>query len=183
MAFDLNALVERLNNGETAKLPPVHLWHPEHEGEIDIVIDAQMRWFHEGGMFQRQSLVKLLSSILRYENGHYYLVSPVEKLRITVADVPFEVVGLLEHTPGTLVLVTNTEELITLDANTVWELRSYQGQQIPYVEVRNGLFARIGRHVFYELVERAEQQQGDNGTLNLVICSANRAFPVGTADG
>ena len=43
------------------------------------------------------------------------------------------------------------EEKVTLAANTAWELRN----NIPYFEVRNGLYAKLGRSVYYNLVEMA----------------------------
>ena len=44
--------------------PPLHLWHPELSGEIDIIIKKNGDWFHEGTVFKRKSLVKLFASIL-----------------------------------------------------------------------------------------------------------------------
>ena len=56
--------------------PPIHLWHPELSGDIDIIIRANGDWYHEGGLIKRQQLVKLFASILRRESdGEYYLVT------------------------------------------------------------------------------------------------------------
>ena len=74
------------------KMPPVESWQPEVEGEIDINIDSQGRWFHEGGHFDRQDLARMFASILRREGDDYFLVTPVEKLKIRVEDVPFSIV-------------------------------------------------------------------------------------------
>ena len=30
-------------------LPPVHLWNPELSGDMDLIIDRDGRWIHEGG--------------------------------------------------------------------------------------------------------------------------------------
>src|SRR5579863_9681626 len=70
-------------------LPPVHLWHPEHCGEIDIVIKRNGLWFHEGGPIGREALVRLFSTVLRKDPDGFCLVTPAEKLRITVEDAPF----------------------------------------------------------------------------------------------
>ena len=37
-------------------LPPVHLWHPEHCGDIDILIRADGTWMHEGSPIGRKEL-------------------------------------------------------------------------------------------------------------------------------
>ena len=43
-------------------LPPVHLWHPEHCGDIDIVIKKDGLWFHEGTPIGREALVRLFQT-------------------------------------------------------------------------------------------------------------------------
>lgn len=170
MSLDIEMLLSTLS--DTQKLPPVQQWQPSHEGAIDIVIDDEVRWWHEGELFQRAALVKLFSSILRYEQGRYFLVTPVEKLAITVADVPFKIVLML-MVGDIIYLVTNTEDKIALDVSACWQLRDYQGVQIPYVEVRDGLFARVDRNVYYQMVEQA-QQKGDH----YVLFSGGVEFPL-----
>jgi hypothetical protein len=79
------------------KLPPVDQWNPEFCGDIDIRIARNGSWYHEGRPFLRPSLVRLLSSILKREGDDYFLVSPVEKMRIQVEDVPFIAVGMTQE--------------------------------------------------------------------------------------
>ena len=64
--------------------PPVHLWHPQHEGVIDIVIRRDGSWWHEGKEIRRPEIVRLFSSIMRLDDDGYCLVTPVERLRIEV---------------------------------------------------------------------------------------------------
>ena len=71
------------------KIPSVHMWNPQLTGDMDLVIDREGRWVHEGGEIKRPALVKLFSSSLKKENGEYFLVTPVEKWRITVVLAPF----------------------------------------------------------------------------------------------
>ena len=94
----LNRIDELLKEVGGRKHPPVHLWQPSRTGEIDIKIDAEGAWFHEGRKIHRQGLVRIFASILRYEAPDYYLVTPQERLRITVADVPF--VGIDVDSPA-----------------------------------------------------------------------------------
>lgn len=76
-------------------LPPVHNWRPESDGHIDIFIDQDGHWLHEGKLIEREALVVLLASILRRDGPRdYALVTPVERLAIAVADVPFAVVDV-----------------------------------------------------------------------------------------
>ncbi|CAA0121815.1 Uncharacterised protein [BD1-7 clade bacterium] len=182
MALDLQAIIKEIESGDQRRIPPVDTWFPEREGAIDIHIDSQMCWFHEGAPFQRDSLVKLFSSILRKEGDTYFLVTPAEKLKISVDDVPFEVVGLLERENafGEFVAVTNTEDLVPLDTSATMQLRVYQGVLVPYLEVRKGLFARVSRHVFYQMAEHAELRSCD-GEDQYVLVSGDVEFVIGNA--
>ena len=63
-------------------LPPVHLWNPPFCGDLDIRIARDGTWFYLGTPIGRPALVKLFSSILKQEDGKYYLVTPVEKVGI-----------------------------------------------------------------------------------------------------
>ena len=74
-------------------LPPVHKWNPEFCGDIDMVIKRDGTWFHEGTPIGRARLVRLFSTVLKREGDEFFLVTPVEKMRITVEDAPF--VGVL----------------------------------------------------------------------------------------
>ena len=140
--------------------PPVHLWQPEHVGEIDIVIDETGTWFHEGGQIRRPELVRLFASILWFEQGAYFLVTPVEKLKITVEDVPF-IIQTAEYVEQSWVVTTNTLQRLIVSEQHPVELRPFQGQPIPYVNVRYDLWARISRGVYYQWVEQA-LEQGDS---------------------
>ncbi|NNJ76225.1 MAG: DUF1285 domain-containing protein [Anderseniella sp.] len=139
---------------------PVETWHPDHTGPIDIVIDMDGNWFHDGSPIRRAGLVALFASILRREpDGSYVLVTPVEKRTIQVADVPFTAVGIVvEGTAAEQVvtLITNTGDKVIV-GNThpmrFAEGAAANGVALPYVTVRGGLEARVARAVFPDLVE------------------------------
>ena len=68
---------------------------------------------------------------------------------------------------GCITFRTNMQEEIKLSAATKWEIRN----EIPYFEVRKGLFAKLGRSVFYNLIE----------TFGTSITSDGESFPLGKA--
>src|SRR5580700_2156378 len=150
-------------------LPPVHLWNPAHCGEIDIVIKRNGLWFHEGTPIGREALVRLFSTILRKDPDGFHLVTPVEKMRITVEDAPFVAVRVdpLRDAAGRPVLrfLTNVgDEVDAGPENPIRvEIDSDTGEPRPYVHVRRGLEALIARPVFYELAELAEERQLPGG--------------------
>src|ERR1700685_3465251 len=92
-------------------LPPVHLWNPAHCGEIDIVIRRNGLWFHEGTPIGREALVRLFSTILRKDPDGIYLVTPVEKMKITVEDAPFVAVRV-DREGEALKFLTNVGDLV-----------------------------------------------------------------------
>jgi hypothetical protein len=137
-------------------LPPVHLWNPAHCGEIDIRIRKDGVWFHEGTPIGREALVRLFSTVLRLDPDGYHLVTPVEKMKITVEDAPFIAVRV-DRVGEALVFQTNVGD--TVEAGPENRIRvetdPETGEPRPYVHVRRGLEALIARPVFYELAEMA----------------------------
>ena len=183
----LAAIVESARaSGETdgsrrRGLPPVHLWHPPHCGEIDIVIRRDGVWLHEGFPIGRKELVRLFSTVLRKDPDGYHLVTPVEKMRITVEDAPFHAVRV-DVEDGVLRFTTDVgDETAAGEENPLRvETDPATGEPAPYVHVRRGLEARIDRSVFYELVGMAEERETPDGP-QLGVVSAGVFFPLGPA--
>ena len=165
LAAILDAIAERSH-------PPVHDWHPERSGEIDIRIAADGRWYHEGREIRRERLVRLFASVLRVdEDGETYLVTPVERLRIAVDDAHFVAVGLERHgAPDAQALVfrTNLDERVVADAAhpIVVEYATPDADPRPYLVVRDRLRALIARSVFLELAELVEERDGTLGVVS-----------------
>ena len=136
---------------------PVHLWNPPFCGDLDMRIARDGTWFHEGTPIGRERMVKLFASILKREGDRHFLVTPVEKVGITVDDAPFVAVDVMREGED-LRFVTNLGETalagpdhpirVVRDADT--------GEPAPYVEIRSGLEALIDRKSFYRLVELGE---------------------------
>lgn len=156
-------------------LPPVHLWNPAHCGDIDIVIRADGVWMHENSPIGRTELVRLFSTVLRLDPDGYHLVTPVEKMRITVEDLPFRAVAMRREGDD-LVFTTDVgdETRAGADHPIVVETDALTGEPAPRVHVRGGLEARIARTVFYDLVEMAEERDG-----RLQVRSGGVWFPLG----
>lgn len=179
---DLAAIAASL---QQQRLPPVHKWNPEVCGEIDMRIARDGRWFYQGSPIGRQRMVKLFSTVLRHDpDGAYYLVTPVEKLRITVEDAPFLAVEMTVHGSGedqVLVFRTNVdEEVIAGPEHPVRvETDPRSGEPSPYLLVRDRLEALIHRPVFYDMVALAETVPAPEGA-RLQVWSAGACFSLGT---
>ncbi len=128
-------------------------------GDIDIRIATDGTWFHEGGPIGRLPLVKLFASVLRRdEEGDYWLVTPVERARITVDDVPFVAVELEAQGSGErqrLRFRTNLDDWVSAGAAHPIDFRPRLGtaEKAPYLTVRDGLEARVARAAYYALIE------------------------------
>ena len=182
---DLEKILADIESSEAASAARLQ-WNPSRQGEIDIRIAADGSWFHQGRRFQRASLVKLFASVLRRENDDYYLVTPAEKLRITVDDAPF-VAGLMETIDDegdqAIVLTTNIGERIVVDREHPIrvETDAESGAPRPYVGMHDGIEALISRSAFYELVDLAREHERD-GTTYLVVASRGETFELGKLD-
>lgn len=167
-------------------LPPVHLWNPPFSGDLDIRIARDGTWYYLGTPIGRAPLVRLFSTILKREDGKYFLVTPVEKVGITVDDAPFVAVDFTRQGEGheqVLTFETNVGDVaaagpdnpirVTRDAET--------GEPTPYVMIRAGLEALIDRKSFYRLVDLGAQERHEGGRW-FGLWSGGVFFPVIPSD-
>jgi hypothetical protein len=160
-------------------LPPVHLWNPPDCGNIDMRIASDGTWFYMGTPIGRPAMVRLFSTILRRDPDRYVLVTPVEKVGITVDDAPFLAVYVEVEGQGetqSLNFRTNVEDWT--EAGPAHPIRVETAPDTqeprPYVHVRGGLEALIARPVFYELVNLAVPRDDALG-----VWSGGMFFPLG----
>ena len=154
------SLAEIIALAGAAKRSPVELWHPTHCGDSEMRIAADGTWYHQGSPIGRKELVKLFSTILRREvDGSFVVVTPVEKLDIVVDDAPFlavEVTSAGEGAARTLSFRLNTDDYVVAGPDNRLRVEvADDGTPRPYVHVRGGLDALVGRAVFYELADLA----------------------------
>jgi hypothetical protein len=160
----LDAIVTALPREARKGPPPVHLWNPPFCGDIDMRIAADGTWFYQKSPIGRLALVKLFASVLKREGDRHYLVTPVEKVGITVDDAPFMAVELkAEQGPRGQVLDfrTNVDDWVAAGPEHVlrFEVDADNGGLKPYLHVRRDLWAKVTRALFYDLVERGEERE------------------------
>ena len=179
--MDVNALASKL----AAKgLPPVDKWNPPFCGDLDMRIARDGTWFYLGSPIGRQRLVRLFSTVLRHDaDGKYYLVTPVEKIGISVDDAPFVAVEMVVEGTGAdqvLRFRTNVGDWVTVDADHPLRvvIDAETGEPSPYILVRGRLEALIARAVFYDLVALGvERGAGDAYVFG--VWSSGCFFPLG----
>ncbi len=183
---DPSALDRVMREAVGERYPPVEHWDPESCGEIDIRIAADGTWYHEGRPIRRLELVRLFSRVLRRDpDGHHYLVTPVEKMRIRVDDAPLhvstmEVAGA--NRTRQIVFGTLTGDRIPLDAEhpLVMRARPCRGELRPYVRARGRLDALLSRPVYYRLADLVNEETVE-GRERLGVWSAGCFFPLDEA--
>ncbi|MBV9816085.1 MAG: DUF1285 domain-containing protein [Alphaproteobacteria bacterium] len=151
-------------NSSAATTPATGRRLPIDRGDLGIRIAREGTWYYRGSPIRRLSLVKLFASVLRREaDGRYWLVTPAERGRVEVEDVPFLAVALTFEGEGAdqrLIFRTNLDEFVTAGPDNPLRVETAaNGEPAPYILVRNGLEARLARAVFYELVELGTEQQ------------------------
>lgn len=166
--------------------PPVHLWNPPYCGDIGMRIAGDGTWFYAGSPIGRKPLVALFASVLRKDDdGRTYLVTPIEKVLVTVEDAPFMAVEMTVSGTGRgqeLALRTNVDEWVT--AGSDHPLRfgrdSRTGGPKPYILVRGRLEALFTRPLYYDVVAMAGIELVD-GVEQFGIWSGGKFFAMAPA--
>lgn len=166
---------------QSGRLPPVEKWNPPFCGDLDMRIARDGTWYYLGTPIGRPALVRLFSTILRKDGARYFLVTPVEKVGITVDDAPFVAVDVEargNRQTQRLSFTTNVGDTVTATAQTpIRVVRDPEtGEPAPYVMVRAGLEALIDRKSFYRLVDLGDHELHD-GRQWFGFWSAGTFFP------
>ena len=152
-------------------------------GDLDMRIARDGTWFYRETPINRLPLVKLFASVLRREDdGVYWLVTPAERGRVIVEDVPFIAVAVDREGEGReqrLIFRTNLDEIVAAGPDHPLRVETRANDEpAPYILVRPGLEARLGRSVFYEIVDYAGEETIE-GERQFGVWSDGRFFCLG----
>lgn len=153
------------------RLPPVESWNPPYCGDIGMAITADGTWFYQGSPIGRKPLVRLFSRVLRRDlDGRHFLVTPAEKVDVTVADAPFLAVEMEVSGEGRgqeLIFRTNVDDVVRCGPERPLRFAPEEGTGglKPYLLVRGRLEALVTRALYYDLVEMAVED--DAGRLGV----------------
>ena len=161
----LQSLADKLDQATR----PVHDWHPSHVANIDLRISRDGTWYYQGSPIHRVRLVKLFASVMRRDADDFYLVTPVEKLKIQVDDAPFVAVEIEREGGGESqrrLFRTNVDDVV--EASSQYPIRvvinPLTGEPSPYILVRDRLEALISRPVFYQMADLALMENSASST-------------------
>ncbi len=146
---------------KTRGLPPLEQWNPPFCGDLNMQIKRDGTWFYQGTPIGRPELVQLFSTILWREGDKYFLVTPVEKVGITVEDAPFVAVDFEPEGDGLRFETNVGDYAVAGPAHPIRVVRDAEtGEPSPYVLIRRNLEALIDRKSFYRLVDLGVHHEG-----------------------
>jgi uncharacterized protein len=176
--INLSSLQKNLAD-QSAAVAPIETWNPAFCGNIDMQIKHDASWYYMGTPIGRQALVKLFAGVLKREGDNYFLVTPVEKVGIQVADSPF-VITQWQLSEGQLSLTSNVDDTVVVSEANPLKLMvdRCSDQVLPYVLVRRNLWARLHQNVFYQLAEIGQISK-INGENHLIVESEGQRYSLG----
>ena len=182
----LDAIAGEVKRAGKKGPPPLHLWNPPFCGDLDMRIASDGTWFYLKTPIGRPALVKLFSSVLKREDGKFFLVTPVEKVGITVDDAPFTAVEMKVEGEGAgrvLNFRTNADDWVAAGPGHALRFEPEQetGGLKPYLHVRRDLWALVTRALFYDLVELGEEREME-GKRMFGVASGGEFYVMAEAD-
>jgi hypothetical protein len=178
----LEELVSAARAVDRGGLPPLERWNPPDCGEIDMRIGRDGTWFYAGTPINRPAMVRLFASVLKREGERYVLVTPVEKVGISVEDAPFLAVDMASEEideGNRLVFRTNLDDLVYCDADHPlrFEIDGATDGLRPYIHVRRDLWARLTPALALDLAALGEVREVE-GEAMFGVASAGAFFPM-----
>ena len=177
--------LEALIRAQAAKGPaPVEQWDPPYCGDIGLRIRSDGVWLYRDSPIGRPALVKLFASILRKDPDRFVLVTPVERVGITVEDAPFLAVEMAVEGQGfkrAIAFRTNVDDLVPVDAAHPLRFETGEGGGVkPYLRVRGDLWALVTRALTYDLIDLAEDRDC-GGEVMFGVAVGDAFFPIAAA--
>ncbi|GAA3866594.1 DUF1285 domain-containing protein [Celeribacter arenosi] len=180
MSASADSIAAAIRAAQTRGLPPVEKWNPPFCGDLDMRIARDGTWFYLGTPIGRHSLVRLFSTVLKREGDAYFLVTPVEKVGITVDDAPFLAVDFSVQGAGrnqVLTFVTSVGDEAIAGPDHPLRFADNNGEPAPYVDIRRGLEALIDRKSFFRLVDLGVSEN-IGGVDHFGIWSSGEFYPI-----
>ena len=178
-------LLSELSLVDASAPPPIDRWNPERRYPIDMIINEKGEWFYQGSVIARPRLVRLFASVLKRIDEAYYLVTPSEACQIDVADAPFIGIGLTSRGSGrdqALALLTNVGDEVEISVEHPLRFRERAGVLIPYVQIRQGLDAKMNRNTYYDLRHYLNEPEAETESELSGIWSKGMYFEIAPQD-
>ena len=136
-------------------------------GDIDIVIKQDGSWWHEGGLIKRLNMARLFASVLQKRGDEYWLVTPVEELRIKVEDAPFVITNLtIPEASGQAYDARDSLERGLKISKPPFLKKNRDGVDVFHVELGNDLLGQCSRSLHILLTDNLKLGEGGSWQLH-----------------
>jgi Uncharacterized protein conserved in bacteria len=123
-------------------------------GDIDIIIKQDGSWWHEGGLIKRLNMARLFASVLQKRNEEYWLVTPVEELKIQVEDAPFVITDIaIPEDPSLAYDARDSIERSLKITTPPFLKKNRDGVDVFHVDLGNGLLGQCSRALHIQLTD------------------------------
>ncbi len=109
-------------------------------------VSTQGDWYYRGDRLPNK-FARLFLSILHCIEGQYYLITPAEKLRVTVTDAALIIVSY-EQKDHTFLLDSALETQHKVESREAFELND----EGIFLELERGIKAKLGRACYYHFI-------------------------------
>ena len=179
--MSIDSIIKSLKDYDDSSFPPVHLWNPDICSNASFSIDIKGDGYYNGSIIGRKRLKKLFSTVLKKEDDSYYLVTPVEKIKIEVEIAPYMITDFhYDKNTKEIVLDTNFDYSFPLNREHPLTIKSVNHDDFPIVIVRSELEGLVTRSVFYKLIDIAISQNHSSSKERLVLESFNSFHDLGS---
>ena len=179
--MDLKDIESKIINIDT-NFPPVDKWNPPLcEGPF-FKIDSNGDWFYNNSIIKNSKIKKLFSTVLRNDDGNYFLVTPVEKVPVEVAVAPYVITDFECDNFGNIKCITNFDFAFDLDKDHPVVLREIENKFLPVFRVRDiNIEGFLNRNTYYRFLNYVVEK-GYVKDNTLFIKSHGEEFPIGKID-
>jgi hypothetical protein len=101
-------------------------------------------------------MVQLFSKLVKWEQGQYFAVTPVEKIPIKVEKEVFSIIDYKQDA-GDYYFQTNTEEWVKLSQDNELTVEMVNHQPYPKIKLKEHLYGLLSRNVFYKVIAESKQ--------------------------
>ena len=143
-------------NALTLNEYPIDQWNPKLCEGVEFRIDADANWYYNNSKIERLAMVQLFSKLVKWEEGSYFAVTPVEKIPILAEKEIFSIIDYKQEA-GDYYFQTNTQEWVKLSQNNPLTVEMINHQPYPKIKLKEHIFALLSRNVFYKVIAESKQ--------------------------
>lgn len=114
-------------------------------------------WLFEGKEIPRIALVRLFGRFLVFEDGRFWIKTPVEKVAVLVQDEPFVIRSIVERDGEWRFVLNDASEIVSEHISEIVQ----ESEEKYIVELPSGLRAKVSRTALLAMSTFFEEEAGE----------------------